>query len=455
MNENLKYLEIELPEDIGRLKACGDFERAIRVIDRRLKKELPTALKKRLELEKEILEIIPKSYIYDYDEALELLQNSFKDFKKEELDELWELDSTDWYYINGKVHFKDDIVANLVKTVPQLAKRVIDKRNLVDKEGNFSLLNETITKMKKRGKLGYKIRIKAFLKINEDAEKVGEKIRVHLPIPIEGAQIKNVKLLDTSHTPKVIGDPTYPARTVYFEEDYRSKEEFYVEYEYENIMEYVNPDYSNTLGAQPTFYTEELSPHIVFTPYIKYLTVEVIGDETNPLKKARKIYDFITKKIMYSFVRPYYAITNIPMYGATSLKGDCGIQALLFITMCRFAGIPARWQAGLYSNPLSIGNHDWAQFYIAPFGWLYADCSFGGAAFREGDMDRWNFYFGNLEPFRMVSILDFQHELNPQLKYLRKDPYDNQSGEAEYESGPLKSEDLITEQRVIEIEEII
>ncbi|HML48080.1 MAG TPA: transglutaminase-like domain-containing protein, partial [Clostridia bacterium] len=79
-------------------------------------------------------------------------------------------------------------------------------------------------------------------------------------------------------------------------------------------------------------------------------------------------------------------------------RGDCGMHALLFIALCRYAGIPAQWQAGLYAKPDSIGNHDWARFYIAPYGWLYADGSFGGTAYREGDRDRWNFYFGNLEP---------------------------------------------------------
>ena len=34
------------------------------------------------------------------------------------------------------------------------------------------------------------------------------------------------------------------------------------------------------------------------------------------------------------------------------------MQALLFITMCRIAGVPARWQSGLYAEPGSVGMHD-------------------------------------------------------------------------------------------------
>lgn len=454
MNEYLKYLAVDLPEDIAKLKACGEFGRAKRVIDRRIGKGIPEALKKRLEMEKEIMDIISESYPYDYEQTLDLLKRSFEDFKEEELEELWETDAADWYYLNGRVHFKDDIVANLVKTIPKLAERVIDKKDLLDKEGNFSLLDEVTEKMKKQKKMGYRIRIRSSIKVKEEFERIGKTIRVHLPIPIEYAQVKNFRLIETSHEPFRIGEAGYPARTVYFEKVYEGGEEFFVDYEYETHMVYKEPDPEKVLASQPTFCTEELPPHIVFDFYLKELVDEVVGEEKNPLLKARKIYDFITCRVMYSFVRPYFSITNIPLYAATSLKGDCGIQALLFITMCRIAKIPARWQAGLYVNPLSIGNHDWAQFYVAPYGWLFADCSFGGSAWREGAVDRWNFYFGNLEPFRMPAVSDFQHDFDPALRYLRRDPYDNQNGEVEYEDARLKQDEYEMGLAAVSLEEI-
>lgn len=454
MNEDLKYLEVSLPEDLAKLKACGEFDRLNRVIDMRLKKDIPLALRKRLELEKYIIEIIPACYPYNYDEALKVLQESFTDFKQEELEELRDMDAIDWHYVNGEVHFKDDMVANLVKTRPHLAQRVIDKKDLIDKEGNFEMLDRVIEKMKAKGKLGCRIRVKASIKVKDVDEEIGKTIKVHIPVPVEYAQVKNFKLLSTSHEPTLVGDPQFPSRTVYFEKKYEKGEEFFVEYEYETHMKYNNPDKNTVSPTQPSFYTEEYPPHIVFTPYLKELTAEVVGDETNPLLKARKIYDFITSKVMYSFVRPYFSITNIPMYAATSLKGDCGIQALLFITMCRIAKIPARWQAGLYANERSIGNHDWAQYYVAPFGWLFADCSFGGAAYRERSKERWDFYAYNLEPFRMPATSSFQHDFNPPLKYLRRDPYDNQDGEIEFEDRRLEPYEYITEQVVLDIKEI-
>ena len=41
MGRGLQYLTVRLPEDIEKLKWYGDFERAKRVIDMRLEKEIP------------------------------------------------------------------------------------------------------------------------------------------------------------------------------------------------------------------------------------------------------------------------------------------------------------------------------------------------------------------------------------------------------------------------------
>ena len=191
----------------------------------------------------------------------------------------------------------------------------------------------------------------------------------------------------------------------------------------------------------PSHYLGERLPHIRFTPYIRGLAREIVGEEKNPLAKARKIYDFITTHVNYSYVRSYLTLENIPEEAAVSLKGDCGVQALLFIVLCRVSGIPARWQSGLFTAPHKAGCHDWAQFYIAPFGWLFADCSFGGSARRNHSDSRWNFYFGNLDPFRLPAAREFQADFVPDSRFLRSDPYDNQTGEVEYEDrGLLRGE---------------
>lgn len=153
-------------------------------------------------------------------------------------------------------------------------------------------------------------------------------------------------------------------------------------------------------------------------------------------------------------MREYFTIECIPEYCAVNLKGDCGVQALLFITICRMSGIPARWQSGLYATDYYTGCHDWAQFYVAPYGWVFADLSFGGSAWRAGEIERWNYYFGNLDVFRMPANSEIQKAFVPEKKWLRIDPIDNQRGEFEYEDHGLRFSQVEVSQKLISMEDI-
>ena len=226
------------------------------------------------------------------------------------------------------------------------------------------------------------------------------------------------------------------------------------QYSFDYHINYVELDPKRVAGEQPDFCLEEQSPHIMFTPYLRELRDELAGDETNPVILARRFYDFVTTKVMYSFVREYFTIECIPEYCAVNLKGDCGVQALLFITLCRMSGIPARWQSGLYATDYYTGCHDWAQFYVAPYGWVFADLSFGGSAWRAGEIERWNYYFGNLDVFRMPANSEIQKAFVPEKKWLRIDPIDNQRGEFEYEDHGLRFSQVEVSQKLISMEDI-
>ncbi|MDO4326658.1 MAG: transglutaminase-like domain-containing protein [bacterium] len=453
---DLAYLTVPLPEDIMKLKWYGDFERAERVIDLRLKKEIPVALRKRLELEKLILKRLPKSYIFTEEEALKALQERVKDVTKEEFDELIDEGAIEWIYVNGQRKIMDDFIDNLLKTRPHISARIRDAyAYLVERRAeDIEQTNAMIRRQIEQGGMNVRFHIRETFRVREGKERPDHTIRVHMPLPISYAQVENVQILSTSEKPLLIAPKDYPQRTACFEKKMKPGEAITMEFTYEIHAPYVDPKPEEVFVAQPTFYLEEQLPHIQFTPYIRVLVKEIIGEETNPLVKARKIYDYITTHLMYSFVRSYFAITDIPGFASTSWKGDCGVQALLFITMCRAAGVPARWQAGLSVSPDGAGCHDWAQFYVAPYGWLYADCSFGGARYRAGNLEGWNFYFGNLEPFRMPANCEFQHDLVPAKNYLRHDPYDNQTGEAEYDDRAMTKDEYEITIEVLKMEEL-
>ena len=91
-------------------------------------------------------------------------------------------------------------------------------------------------------------------------------------------------------------------------------------------------------------------------------------------------------------------------------------------------------------------------FYIAPYGWLYADPSFGSGARRNGEASRRKHYFGNLDPCRMVANSVFQAPLAPPDPCYRNDPYDNQLGEMTVDGAGLWGDQVERQVETVEFQ---
>ncbi len=453
MLELNRYLEIPLPEDVEKAKWCGDFDRALRLIHRKLSEgKLPFAARKRLELEEHILRRLPLDYRYSEEEGLALLREHIPDFTREELQELEDSGAIDWIYIQGKPHFSSSFYDTLEKVYPDIARRAGLPPAEESKERK--LLYDTVKKLEETGSAACRIRLRAHLRVADSAFRPGEPLLVHLPIPAPAVNMENIQILECSPQPARIAPETAGQRTVSFSCAPQENPLFTVEYQYDCRAVYRPLDPEKVSPLQPDFDTQEQAPHIRFTPFIRALCKELSAGETNPLKLARKFYDYCTTVVTYAFMREYATLTQIPEYAGLGLKGDCGVQALLFITLCRCAGIPARWQSGLYVTPYDVGCHDWAMFYVAPYGWLFADPSFGGSAYRSGNKLGHDHYFGSLDPFRMAANSQFQWEFDPPKAQLRADPTDNQRGEAEYPDRGLAREELEESWELVSWEEI-
>ena len=455
MLSNLEYLSYPLPSDIRRLSEAGDFERMQRVIERRLADPCtPKCLHERLRFELEIARLTPLYYPYSKDELFALLQKKIPDITGEEIEQLRDDGTFDWRYVNGEVRYRRNCISNLLKTRSEYAAREVNREAAEGKAGRHGTLDDVIGRMKAKGHLHARFELHEEMTVSSDRLTPGETLRIHLPLPVVHAQVKSAQLLKTSHAPTLVNEETEPHRSVYFELPYEPGMTVSADFAYEIDAPYVQPDPDKVSAEQPSFDTEEMPPHAVFTPYLRALVKEITGDETNPLKNARLIYDFITTQCVYRFMPAYKMVLDIPEYFCAGQRGDCGVQAITFITLCRLAGIPAQWQAGLETRPDEVGNHDWARFYIAPYGWLFADCSFGGSAYRAGSEERRDFYFGNLEPWRLPLCSAFQQELNPPKKFMRYDPYDHQNGEIESLTRALDGSEYDTDASVLHYEEI-
>ena len=434
--ETLPALLIPLPEDIRRMEDHGDYARARRMIGLRVGNEsLPEALRTRLQLEAQMLERVPGDYPYTFDAALELLQKEIRDFTAEELDAAIDAGRVSWILLDGGLRLHRLFLDTLVKVRPELEPRIIDPERLRYKRENFAILDDVIREMKQHGGAARRWHVRHTLQIKPEWERAGEPVRVDLPLPVEYDCVKNFRLLDCGPVPGQVASPDAAQRTITFEKKLCPGEAFFAEYSFEVHMPCHDLDPARAGGGVPADEPDALSqqpPHIAFTPLIRAFAREIAGEERNPLLLARRVYDALTTRPIYSYLRSYFTYPNLAEYLLTDMKGDCGAFAVTFIALCRCLGIPARWQSGLYCAPHDVGCHDWAQFYCAPWGWLPVDVSFGNAAFHAGDTERWDFYFGHMDPFRLPAARAFQAPFEKPKRFLRSDPYDNQNGEVEY-----------------------
>lgn len=459
MNQNhyFQYLNVGLPDDILRRKIYGDFDGAIRLIDKKLTSQnLPQAFRNCLIVEREIITRLPENYPFTKVDAVKRVQLHIDDFTEEEFDALESDGRIDWIYVNGVPHYFDRFYETMLKTDSAFAARAGQTNVLSDGAGGLTAgpLDRVANIMRETGSFSNRVKIRASVRIKDEVFKTGETVRVHLPIPCACEQQSEIKIVRMDPPGGIISPENAPQRTVCWEERMEENHTFTVEYSY--IHTACHHDISSVIPdeIQPDFDTGEQYPHIVFTPYIRELVGMLTKGIDGPLDKARAFYDFLTLNVKYSFVRSYFSLENIPETCARNLMGDCGMMALLFITLCRCAGIPARWQSGLYTRPDFCGAHDWAMFYVAPCGWLYADPSFGCGAAREHNEERRRFYFGNLDAFRMVANTHFQSDFTIEKQYWRTDPYDNQLGEIETSQRGLRYFEYDRAKEVVGYEEL-
>jgi len=442
--EDLKYLAVPLPEDIMKEKWSGNFDRVRMIIRHRLEnEELSHVMRCRMEYELDELERFEHRYTLTREEALRQLQEQIPDFTEEELDQLHLENKMDWIYLNGEVRYLGNAVKSLMYVYPDMRERTENKGFGGDPE-----MNAFIDTLEHGQESIAHIHIRHELHLKEKAVEEGKRIHIHLPVPVERDQVHNMNIINIQPEPVKLPDVNEAHPCAYMIGEAKEGKICEVEYEFDNVVTYTDwtkLDYSKVMETEfpedVLKYTEEKLPHIAFTPYIKELVEEIKDGEENLFLVAKKLYDYVTAKLMYRFAREYASIDCIAEFCTTNKRGDCGMMALTFITLCRAAGIPARWQSGLDARPNRVGEHDWSEIYIPSLGWLKCDPSRGGDAYRRSDIGRWNYYFCNVDPFRIPLTNDFQQQFVPPKKFARMDPYDNQTGELEYDHRGLYESD--------------
>ncbi|MCL1475674.1 transglutaminase family protein [Argonema antarcticum A004/B2] len=111
------------------------------------------------------------------------------------------------------------------------------------------------------------------------------------------------------------------------------------------------------------------------TEIIRNAAYQAIGTETNLLRKAYKIRNYVYDKLSYA-IKPHIDSPDVALQRGT---GSCGEYVGLLLALFRLNGIACRTigrykcpqQADLPGVPLYPDyNHVWLEFYVPGFGWL-------------------------------------------------------------------------------------
>ncbi len=264
----------------------------------------------------------------------------------------------------------------------------------------------------------------------------GELIRVWLPLPqTEQKRQTNVSI---THSNRDVELHQGIHSTAYMEGLYTANDTtlFAATYEFTTYAEYnALPrrfKHKKTDKNNPELqkYLEERAPHCLFTDKVKSLADSIVGKEKRPYYQARKLFAAMRELYPWAGACEYGIIDNIPEYVIDNRHGDCGQVTLLYIAMCRYKGIPARWQSGFMLHPGYDNLHDWCEIYIEGMGWIPVDPSFGVQSWGETKEERY-FYFGGIDAYRLIVNSDWGAELTPQKQYERSEPVDFQRGECE------------------------
>jgi len=287
-----------------------------------------------------------------------------------------------------------------------------------------------------------RVRVTQSLTVKPDEVPAGETVRAWLPFPraIPGQQ-EDIALQATVPARHQLAPESALQRTVYMEAPAVAGEptQFSVSYELTVKAHYADIDLELVVPAEITPelapYVAERAPHVVFSDAMRLKSAHVVGDETNPYRIARKLFAAVDS-IPWAGAREYSTITNIGEHALEQGHADCGQQTLLLITLLRMNGIPARWQSGWIFSDGSYDNmHDWGWMYIAPYGWVPMDVTFG--RLPDADAGLAGFYLGGLDAYRIAFNDDWSREFVPAKQHPRSETVDLQRGEAEWSGGNL------------------
>ena len=163
------------------------------------------------------------------------------------------------------------------------------------------------------------------------------------------------------------------------------------------------------------------------SPEVVKAAAGIVGGETNPWLKARRIYDWLLTQFSYS-----PAAVEGGAAALRSKRGNAFVYSSLYCALLRASGIPARMVAGYIAGGSGqpTRRHFWDEFYVETLGWVPVDPLLGEEpSLIPGqlpeDFDGSAYYFGNLDNSHITFTkgLEAVNQMNPAGSTRRHDDW--------------------------------
>lgn len=294
--------------------------------------------------------------------------------------------------------------------------------------------------------LKHKVTYRFTVDVPGDTALIGDTLRVWMPVPLDSARCNRqseVEILSAEPANYILSGDKSVHNTIYFEAPAPAPgDTAHFEYTGSFITSGQHLSGDDILAALRPYktdsetyrkYTAFDNRHII---RLDSLAHSIVGEETNPFRQSELVFDYIVNTYPWAGAREYSTIECIPEYVLTEKHGDCGQVSLLYISLMRTLGVPARWESGWMLHPGEVNLHDWAEVYFEGIGWLPVDVSFGRYSGADNELTT-NFYSHGIDSHRFASNKGVGGRLFPAKKYLRSETVDFQLGEVECSRGNL------------------
>jgi len=159
---------------------------------------------------------------------------------------------------------------------------------------------------------------------------------------------------------------------------------------------FIFPDKVGTLADIPKDtldkYLVDDSKYSMTDPIIQNGVKKAVGDEKNAFWIARKIFNYVIDHVEYELAGGWNLAPTVLDRGT----GSCSEYSFVYISMCRAAGLPARYVGAVTVRGDDASSddvfHRWVEVYLPGYGWITVDPS-GGDSDWPASQAR---YFGYL-----------------------------------------------------------